>query len=134
MGKLRGTFAIALCCLYFGISNAQIDTLELDSRLVVSPNTCDVLRTGTTQSFFIGSSCGADIRISPDRGVTFVHQVSPEEFASGTFQYTFNVPGEYVIFCNVLDPDLVITSASCYIVADPVPLSLIHISEPTRPY
>ncbi len=121
MRKLNVAFTFAVFWLFLGGLTGQLDTLELDSRLVISPTTCSILTTGTTQSFLIGGSCGANIRISTDRGLTFIHEVTPEEFALGRFDFTFDTPGEYVIFCSVPDPDLVSTSAACYIVADAVP-------------
>lgn len=121
MIKRTSAIAIAILCLHFVTVNAQVDTLELNSGLVISPSTCSFLTTGSSQTFFIGASCGSSIVISSDRGVSFVHEVTSEEFAAGTFEYTFDSPGEYVVFCNFPDPDLVITSAACYVVADPVP-------------
>ncbi len=104
----------------FGTSGAQVDTLQLDSGLTPGPSTCGILRTGTTQSFYIGSSCGASIWISNDLGQTHVYEVTAAEYANGEFEYRFNTPGEYVIFCNVGGVSL-LTSSRCYIVADPVP-------------
>lgn len=120
MSCLRLFLLLLLFLGVFGTSGAQVDTLQLNSGLMPGPSTCGILRTGTTQSFYIGSSCGASIRISDDLGQTTVYEVTAEEYASGEFEYRFDVPGEYVIFCNGGGASL-LTSSRCYLVADPVP-------------
>lgn len=118
---VRNTIATAWCCLCLSVSYGQIDTLQPNARLVVSPSTCDFLVTGTTQTFALGSACGGNILISPDQGLTFIDTITSSDIIDGEFEFTFDTPGEYVIFCNGNDIALTITSAACYTIADPVP-------------
>ena len=105
--------------ILFASSDVQAQTVVLvpDASLATSigPSTCTSLRLGETIQFSRAGSCGGDIIVSNDRGVTSLLTTS-----AASFNFTFEVPGEYVVFCNATDASAAVP-ALCIIVSDAVP-------------
>jgi len=79
---------------------------------------CNEIVVGETVSFQMSNLCGADVQIHYEGGVVAV-------ITEETFEYTFDLPGEYIIFCfappaNEATQSRTAITAACYRVVDQV--------------
>lgn len=95
--------------------NGQAIMLSPDAGLVVSPSTCMTITAGESLQFERSGSCGANAYVSNDNGTTSLLTT-----ADMSFGFTFDTPGEYIVFCNA-SANAVATPALCIIVTDVVP-------------
>lgn len=87
----------------------------------IGPSTCTSVRLGETITFQASGACGETFSLSNDRGTTTLASATSPSLS---FDFTFNTPGEYTVFCNgVTDPTSPTASsvAMCIIVSDAVP-------------
>lgn len=110
--RVLSTSIFLISSLYM---SGQAIMLSPDAGLVVSPSTCMTITAGETLQFERSGSCGANAYVSNDMGTTSLLTT-----ADMSFGFTFDTPGEYVIFCNS-SPTSTATPAVCIIVTDVVP-------------
>jgi len=102
------------CLLFPCLLSSQVVLVADPSGLLE----CQEILTGETVTFQRSNFCGANVQI-------FFEGESASVFTEETFEYTFDLPGEYTIFCfappaNETTQSKTAITAACYRVVDKV--------------